>query len=262
LIFVSVSVFVFVFVFVFASAAAVPAVLHSSDLGLPPQRSHELGTKSRTGGKFENGNKKREARNANKAQNRRDGMEPPVLRLPRHRLIFPFLLLLLAVSFPPSSFVQSEDDMECLQTFHSSVTDASGSLSSWNFRNVSKGSVCSFDGVNCWNALENKVLNLKLGGFGLSGSFPRGLNLCSSLQGIDLSQNKFSGDIPSDICKDLPYITDMDLSGNEFSGNVPEGFQDCVYLNSLKLQENRLTGELPWQIGILPRLTVLDLSGN
>ena len=174
------------------------------------------------------------------------------------KLPFLFLLLLLL----SSSLVRSEDDTECLQAFRKSVEDPLGRLSNWNFNNASKGSVCSFYGVSCWNPLENKVLSLKLTNSSLSGSFPEGLNLCSSLQELDLSQNKFTGNIPSDICKDLPYITTMDLSQNEFSGNVPEGFQDCVYLNSLKLQENQLSGQLPWQIGILPRLTVLDLSGN
>ena len=170
------------------------------------------------------------------------------------KLLFPLLLLLLLLS---SSLVRSEDDTECLQAFHNSVEDPSWFLSDWNFNNISNGSVCTFSGVQCWNEQENKVLRLKLSQFSLSGSFPEGLHLCSSLQEIDLSQNKFNGNIPSDICKDLPYITAMDLSQNEFSGNVPEGFQDCVYLNSLKLQENQLSGELPWQIGI-----VLDLSGN
>ena len=170
-----------------------------------------------------------------------------------------FLLLLPLLSSP---LVHSEDDTACLQAFHNSVEDPLGLLSNWNFNNASKGSVCSFSGVNCWNALENKVFSLKLTHSSLSGSFPEGLDLCSSLQELDLSQNKFNGNIPSDICKDLPYSTAIDLSQNEFSGNVPEGFQDCVYLNSLKLQENQLSGQLPWQIGILPRLTVLDLSGN
>ncbi|KAH7292025.1 hypothetical protein KP509_29G047700 [Ceratopteris richardii] len=126
--------------------------------------------------------------------------------------------------------VLAEDDSQCLKDFKASV--------------------------------ENKVLGLKLQNFGLSGDFPSGLAQCKALQDLDLSQNAFTGSVPSDLCKQVPYITSLDLSQNMFSGSIPSTLQDCQYLQSLKLQQNKFSGELPGGIAILSKLTTIDVSSN
>lgn len=175
------------------------------------------------------------------------------MNLPRPAL---FLILL------PLLLVCSEDDTACLHQFKSSFTDPANYLANWNFGNTSRAYVCSFTGVTCWNQQENKVLSVKLPQAGLSGNFPSGLSLCTSLQALDLSNNKFSGSIPHDICTQMPYLTNLDLSQNKFSGDIPDNLGNCTYLNALHLDQNALTGAPPWEIGVLPRLTDLDLSSN
>lgn len=162
----------------------------------------------------------------------------------------------------PYLHVLSEDDTECLKAFKASIQDSSNYLATWKFDNTSKGYVCNFVGITCWNYEENKVLALKLPLAGLSGGFPSGLSKCAALQNLDLSQNGFNGAIPADICKQMPYMTTLDLSSNNFSGSIPSNLQDCLYLNILNLQHNQLSGYLPGGIGVLPRLQSLDVSDN
>ncbi|CAL9764567.1 unnamed protein product [Musa acuminata subsp. burmannicoides] len=154
-------------------------------------------------------------------------------------------------------------DIECLRRVKLSLKDPENNLFySWTFDNSSEGSICRFNGVECWHPDENKVLNLRLSNMGLQGQFPSGLENCTSLTGLDLSNNNLSGTIPADIAKKIPYVTSLDLSFNDFSGQIPVNLSDCTYLNSLKLQHNNLTGLIPGQLNFLSRLTEFDVSDN
>ena len=109
---------------------------------------------------------------------------------------------------------------------------------------------------------SNRVLNIRLSEMGLKGKFPRGIENCSSMIGLDLSSNKLSGPIPSDISLKLPFITTLDLSSNSFSGVIPLSLANCTYLNVLKLDNNQLTGSIPLQIGQLNRMKTFSVSNN
>ncbi|XP_073007019.1 probably inactive leucine-rich repeat receptor-like protein kinase At5g48380 [Typha latifolia] len=152
-------------------------------------------------------------------------------------------------------------DIQCLKSLKKSVNDPNNYLL-WTFNNTTEGSICKFTGVDCWHPNENKVLNLHLGNMGLQGQFPLGLENCSSLTGLDLSNNNFSGPIPSDISKRIPFVTTLDLSSNGFSGEIPINLSNCTYLNILNLQHNRLTGLIPWQLSSLSRLSQLNVADN
>lgn len=154
------------------------------------------------------------------------------------------------------------DDIACLQAFKASVKDLNGYLINWDFRNISRGSICTFNGVQCWNDQENRVLTLKVPEAGLSGPFPSGLSNCTSLTGLDLSNNGFYGPIPSNICQQMAFLTTLDLSQNKFSGDIPDNLANCKYLHELHLQQNQFKGPIPWGIGLLNRLTDLDMSSN
>uniref|UniRef100_A0A2N9I9W7 Integrase catalytic domain-containing protein n=1 Tax=Fagus sylvatica TaxID=28930 RepID=A0A2N9I9W7_FAGSY len=160
-----------------------------------------------------------------------------------------------------SNGVQS--DIDCLKSIKDSFEDPYNYLnSSWNFNNDTEGFICKFTGVECWHPDENKVLNIRLSDMGLKGQFPRGIRNCSSLTGLDLSNNELSGPLPSDISSLLGFITSLDLSGNKFSGEIPESIANCTYLNVLKLDNNQLTGEIPPKIGLLNRLKIFNVSNN
>ncbi|KAJ8484198.1 hypothetical protein OPV22_016683 [Ensete ventricosum] len=154
-------------------------------------------------------------------------------------------------------------DIECLKLIKKSLKDPEKNLlDSWTFDNTSEGSICKYNGVECWHPDENKVLNLRLSNMGLQGQFPSGLENCTSLTGLDLSSNNLFGPIPVDIAKEIPYVTSLDLSYNDFSGKIPVNLSSCTYLNSLKLQHNNLTGQIPGQLSGLSRLTEFDVSDN
>ncbi|EOY08626.1 PREDICTED: probably inactive leucine-rich repeat receptor-like protein kinase At5g48380 [Theobroma cacao] len=154
------------------------------------------------------------------------------------------------------------NDIECLKSVKASLEDPYSYLSSWNFNNGTEGFICKFTGVDCWHPDENKVLNIRLSDLGLKGRFPQGIGKCESLTGLDLSSNKLSGLIPSDISEKLKYVTTLDLSDNNFSGPIPPSLANCSFLNVLKLGNNRLTGAIPLQLGVLNRIKTFNVANN
>ncbi|KAL5228794.1 hypothetical protein ABZP36_017059 [Zizania latifolia] len=159
----------------------------------------------------------------------------------------------------------SELDVQCLKSLQRSLVDPNGILaSSWNFiaNNVTPGYICKFTGVECWHPDENRVLSVRLGHLGLQGTFPQGLQNCTSMIGLNLSSNRFSGPIPSDIWRQFPYLTSLDLSYNSFSGPIPVNITQMTYLNTLNLEHNQLSGEIPSEFNGLFRLTSFNVAGN
>ncbi|KAK3014782.1 hypothetical protein RJ639_009208, partial [Escallonia herrerae] len=125
-----------------------------------------------------------------------------------------------------------------------------------------EGFICRFAGVECWHSEENKVMNLRLSGMGIKGGIPRGLEMCSSLIGLDLSENALFGAIPSDISELIPYVTTLDLSSNNISGEIPRSIGKLSYLNVLKLENNRLEGHIPQEVGMLGRIKTFSVANN
>ncbi|GLT45430.1 hypothetical protein SLA2020_192610 [Shorea laevis] len=154
-------------------------------------------------------------------------------------------------------------DIDCLKSIKASLEDPYNYLnSSWNFNNNTEGFICKFTGVECWHPDENKVLNIHLSDMSLKGQFPRGIEKCKSLTSLDLSSNKLSGPIPSDISIMLPYLVSLDLSSNSFSGEIPVNLANCSFLNIIKLNDNQLTGQIPLQLGLLNRIKTFNVANN
>ncbi|XP_020584534.1 probably inactive leucine-rich repeat receptor-like protein kinase At5g48380 [Phalaenopsis equestris] len=169
-----------------------------------------------------------------------------------------FLLMLLS-----SRIYSSQLDIECLKSIKQSLKAPNGSsIDSWSFGNTSEGSICHFSGVECWNPGENKILNLLLSSMGLEGEFPSGLENCTTLTGLDLSNNNLAGRLPADISNKIPFVTNLDLSFNNFTGEIPSDISNCSFLNVINLQHNRLSGTIPWKMTILGRLTSLNVADN
>ncbi|WZZ09192.1 hypothetical protein YC2023_095113 [Brassica napus] len=83
----------------------------------------------------------------------------------------------------------------------------------------------------------------------------------NNLRAIDLSRNKLSRPIPSEIGSCM-LLKSVDLSENSLSGNLADTFQQlslCYYLN---LGSNVLEGEVPKWVGEMRSLESLDLSMN
>ncbi|KAL5722432.1 hypothetical protein ACHQM5_005955 [Ranunculus cassubicifolius] len=172
-------------------------------------------------------------------------------------------LLIFAILILLSAQVQSiEDDIRCLRGVKSSLKDPQNRLSSWNFINNTVNFLCKFIGVSCWNDRENRLIGLELKSMELGGEISDSLQFCPSLQTLDLSDNKFSGPIPSRICDWMPYLVNIDLSQNGFTGPIPTEFANCTYLNSLILDGNKLSGSIPYQLTRLTRLQKFSVADN
>ncbi|XP_048337069.1 receptor-like protein 7 [Ziziphus jujuba] len=78
---------------------------------------------------------------------------------------------------------------------------------------------------------------------------------------IDLSNNKFDGEIPSSLwC--LRSIVMLNLSSNNFSGHIPSSLGNLIELESLDLSNNELSGKIPQQLTALTFLGYLNFSQN
>ena len=155
-----------------------------------------------------------------------------------------------------------ESDIQCLKTLRNQLQDPNKYLDSWTFDNKSEGFICKFNGIECWHPDESKVLNIRLSNMGLRGQFPSSLQNCSSMTGLDLSNNDLSGPLPGKVDHIIPFVVTLDLSSNNFSGNLPDALGNCTYLNVLNLQHNQFSGRIPWQLGLLSRLTTFNVADN
>ncbi|KAF3785811.1 Leucine-rich repeat receptor-like protein [Nymphaea thermarum] len=171
-----------------------------------------------------------------------------------------FIVVILLTSIHNCHCTQS--DIDCLKSLQQSLEDPNNSLASWKFQNSSEGYICNFVGVECWHPNENRVLNIRLASMGLQGKFPTGLAKCTSMTGLDLSDNQLSGPLPTDISHYVGFLTTLDLSKNKFTGEIPDNLKNCTYLNVLKLDSNLFTGEIPSGIGQLSYLKTFSAAGN
>ncbi|KAK6233422.1 hypothetical protein QUC31_005828 [Theobroma cacao] len=198
-------------------------------------------------------------------------------------LLLFWLVLLVAASFPVRSLSPSlNDDVLGLIVFKADILDPNQKLSSWN---EDDDTPCNWFGVKC-NPRLNRVTELNLDGFSLSGRIGRGLlqleflrklslaknnltgsispNLAKleSLRIIDLSENSLSGSIPDDFFKQCGSVRSISLANNRFSGKIPGSLGSCATLAAINLSRNQFSGSLPGGIWALSGLRSLDLSEN
>ncbi|XP_027368602.1 receptor-like protein 6 [Abrus precatorius] len=78
---------------------------------------------------------------------------------------------------------------------------------------------------------------------------------------IDLSKNKFEGEIPN-IIGELYALKGLNLSHNRLNGSIPQSLGNLTNLESLDLSSNMLIGRIPEELINLNFLEVLNLSQN
>ncbi|GER46588.1 leucine-rich receptor-like protein kinase family protein [Striga asiatica] len=152
------------------------------------------------------------------------------------------------------------DDVVGLLVFKASLEDPHGKLSSWN-DDDDDSSCCTWTGVKC-NPKSNRVSELVLDSFGLSGKLSRGLLKLRSLRKLSLANNNLTGGLNFNLSQ-LPHLKFLNLSENRLSGSVPSDFfTPCGSLTSISLAKNNFSGPLPLGIGNCPLLETIDLSWN
>ncbi|CAG7911452.1 unnamed protein product [Brassica rapa] len=142
--------------------------------------------------------------------------------------------------------------------------------SGWTVSWVNNSDCCSWDGIAC-DATFGDVIELNLGGNCIHGELNSKntilkLQSLPFLQALDLSDNYFSGNIPSSL-GNLSKLTFLDLSKNAFNGEIPSSLGNLSNLTILDLSQNKLIGKIPSSFGRLKHLTGLyaadnELSGN
>ncbi|KAJ0705284.1 putative leucine-rich repeat domain superfamily [Helianthus annuus] len=78
---------------------------------------------------------------------------------------------------------------------------------------------------------------------------------------VDLSNNKFKGEIPY-ILGNLNSLKELNLSHNSLTGRIPHSLGNISEIESLDLSWNKLTGEIPQSLADLTFLEFLNLSQN
>ncbi|PIN07251.1 Serine/threonine protein kinase [Handroanthus impetiginosus] len=101
------------------------------------------------------------------------------------------------------------------------------------------------------------IQGLYLGQNRLTGSIPRELGNCSSLEELYLPENMFTGEIPSEI-GNLLNLETLDLDTNYLT-HIPTAIFNISTLKMLSIQQNHINGN---SISNASSLTILDLASN
>ena len=107
---------------------------------------------------------------------------------------------------------------------------------------------------------SGNVTKLELPGNNLNGSLLATLGSLTSLNTLDLSDNRLSGTIPD--FTSVTSLATLDLGDNQLSGTIPEDLGSLTGLQELSLRDNRLTGAIPEELGDLNQLDLLYLDDN
>ncbi|PWA79237.1 leucine-rich repeat protein [Artemisia annua] len=78
---------------------------------------------------------------------------------------------------------------------------------------------------------------------------------------IDLSNNNFSRNLPSEITN-LVELVSLNVSFNKLHGEIPKYMGQLKYLGSLDLSRNEFSGNIPSSMSLIDGLSYLDVSYN
>ncbi|KAL6287188.1 hypothetical protein ACE6H2_011578 [Prunus campanulata] len=79
---------------------------------------------------------------------------------------------------------------------------------------------------------------------------------------IDLSSNRFEGEIPEGPIGNLRGLVLLNLSNNSLTGHIPSSLGDLAALESLDLSQNQLSGRIPSNLAQLTFLAYFNVSHN
>ncbi|KAK3442020.1 hypothetical protein EUGRSUZ_B02264 [Eucalyptus grandis] len=105
---------------------------------------------------------------------------------------------------------------------------------------------------------KNELTNLKDDGF----SFMTSLTNCSRLRLLDISMNRFKGELPPSVSNFSSELEWLILGSNQISGKIPSGIERLKGITRLDMSKNVITGVIPENIGKLQALVEIDLSRN
>ncbi|CAN6853323.1 unnamed protein product [Brassica oleracea] len=164
------------------------------------------------------------------------------------------LLLSLLIWTPYISFAATNpDDVVAINGLYAAL--GAPTLPGWT---ASGGDPCgeAWQGVIC-NVSD--VISITVNAANLEGELGDNLSKFTSIRGIDFSNNRIGGYIPTNLPVTLQHFF---LSANQFTGSIPESLGTLISLSDMSLNDNKLSGELPDVFQNLVGLINLDISAN
>ncbi|XP_060202661.1 probable LRR receptor-like serine/threonine-protein kinase IRK [Lycium barbarum] len=150
------------------------------------------------------------------------------------------------------------DDVMGLIVFKAGFTDTQSKLTSWSDDDATP---CNWVGIKC-DPQSNRVSQILLDNFSLSGHIARSLLRLQFLKVLSLSKNNFTGSI-NPILAQIPSLRVIDLSENSLSGPIPdEFFRQCSSLQSVSFAKNNLNGQIPDSLTSCSTLQRVNFSSN
>ncbi|KAM0867268.1 hypothetical protein ACQ4PT_042112 [Festuca glaucescens] len=101
----------------------------------------------------------------------------------------------------------------------------------------------------------NYFTTLLLSNNSLSGGFPLFVLQCPNLIFLDLTRNKFTGELPGWISEVVPNLVVLRLGSNNFSGHIPIEILELGNVSILDLSSNNFSGAIPQYLENLKALT-------
>ncbi|KAL6325041.1 hypothetical protein AAG906_022249 [Vitis piasezkii] len=110
---------------------------------------------------------------------------------------------------------------------------------------------------NSFEFQEQAIVDLSSNRF--HGPFP---HFSSKLSSLYLRDNSFSGPMPRDVGKTMPWLINFDVSWNSLNGTIPLSIGKITGLASLVLSNNNFSGEIPLIWNDKPDLYIVDMANN
>ncbi|KAL4375605.1 hypothetical protein AHAS_Ahas05G0298500 [Arachis hypogaea] len=112
--------------------------------------------------------------------------------------------------------------------------------------------------------LPSQLKALSISSNSIEGGIPKSFGNTCSLASLDLSHNTLTAELPVAIqhlfgCSSLQYL---DLSNNKFNGTLPDITSIFPSLITLSLSENKLNGKVPEEIRFPLQLETLMMNSN
>ncbi|XVE79425.1 hypothetical protein DITRI_Ditri14bG0057600 [Diplodiscus trichospermus] len=96
----------------------------------------------------------------------------------------------------------------------------------------------------------------------LTGSVPKGIfSIVTLSPGLYLDNNLLNGSFPSEV-GNLKTLVELDISGNKFSGQIPSTIIECSSLEILSLGKNHFDESIPFSLSSLKSIAKIDMSNN
>lgn len=119
---------------------------------------------------------------------------------------------------------------------------------------------CDWAGVIC---KDDKVTQISLAGYNLSGSLPTEIAKLDGLIKLALHHNTLGGPLPNEFGRmGMTQLATIALQSNQFTGTIPTDWSSVTSISQISLQKNRLQGTIPSEFGHLSNLSRLSLEEN